>query len=140
MKQKFSRLSACFTLACMAAGCAQSVRPSAEHVGQRLQGGAETQLSVIGWLQKRGFKELDRHSFSGPWPRNGPCYEKARGGGSYGVDIVRVCYLEDNRPAVFSRQTHGDGWTEVFPNDMTAAPFGNKLYRISGATLEALDK
>ena len=139
VNRKRTGLAVCVALVGAVSGCVQNVNPSAEVVGMRFANTAESPNDLVSWLERRGFEKLERHRFGGQWPNGGPCYEKARGGPLFGVDIVRVCYINDDSPVVFARQTHGRPWTEIYPTDMKGVELPDlAIWGISDAVLETM--
>ena len=114
--------AAAIVVAVFVSGCGGQVRPSAETLAVRV---VERPNSVTSQaLERSGFSEVG--NFGGPRLRNGKCYEKARAhpiyGSLAGVDVVRVCFAKNaTETFVFGMHTHGERWTEYFPNPMSGA-------------------
>ena len=114
---KPTRIPALIVMVALVGGCAGQVSPSADTLARRLRDRPATVSPTA--LAGRGFVEVV--SMGGPRLIDGKCYEKARAhpliGGLGGVYVVRVCLATDSSEAfVFGMHTHGEMWTEYFPN------------------------
>jgi hypothetical protein len=131
-----------FALALLVSACAGQVRPNAEQLAAKLQ--INPTSIDRKFLLKRGYVETE--SLAGPVLAAGRCYEKSRGhplfGGMAGVDVVRVCIGDKPMQAfVFSMHTHGERWTEVYPNSTRSnGPTGDFRFNVSDETRKRLKR
>ncbi len=129
-----------FVLAFLVTACAGEVRPNAEQLAKKLH--INPTSIDRKFLLKRGFVETE--SLAGPVLAAGRCYEKARGhtlfGGMAGIDVMRVC-IGDNptQVFVFNMHTHGERWTEVYPNATRSNGLtGDFSFKVSDETRKRL--
>ena len=128
----------------MLAGCSTLARPVAPDAGDvvhRLLTKQESPQDTQNWLERRGYRTVERSAAGGVFPRNGSCHQVRKGVRSQTWTIVRVCFADHRHPVVLQRDSKGYHWTEVFPHDLSNNLNGpTSLGAISDETVELLKR